>query len=182
MENVPTPCPLCGAGKHMKKTKALYGHHICKKCYFAFANRRQFAFLIDMLSWRVLMIPISFAIGFTLYFLGFEKDAVVAFASLIGWLLLSVFFCKDAFGGRSPGKALLGVKVLDVRTGQPASIGSSFRRNLPLLIPFMPLIVGGRLCSGFRPGDKWAHTKVIWTRHASHPIFAVSVPPPLPHQ
>ena len=158
----------------MKKSKPLYGHQVCKKCYYAFANRRQIAFVIDVLSWRVVMLPVSFAIGFVLTLLGFDHSSIVGIATLLGWLLLTVFFCKDSFAGQSPGKALLGVKVFDVRNGKPASIASSFKRNLPLFIPFMPLIVGGRLCSGFRTGDKWAHTKVIWMKHAEHPIFAVA--------
>jgi uncharacterized RDD family membrane protein YckC len=176
MEKVVDPCPLCANAKHMKKGKPLYGYRICKKCYYAFANRRQFAFLIDLLSWRVMMLPISFLIGFTLAFWGVERSAIAASATLIGWLLLTVFFCKDSFCGQSPGKALLGVRVIDTRSGQPASVVSSFKRNLPLLIPFMPLIVGGRLCSGYRIGDKWAHTKVIWNKHAGHPIFVVDAP------
>ena len=74
MENI--PCPLCGNAKHMKKSKPLYGHQVCKKCYYAFANRRQIAFVIDVLSWRVVMLPVSFAIGFVLTLLGFDHSAI----------------------------------------------------------------------------------------------------------
>lgn len=151
----------------------MYGHEVCKKCYFAFANRRQFAFLIDVLSWRVVTFPIFFAIGFVMALLGFEEGAIVTSATLFGWLLLTLFFCKDSLAGQSPGKALLGVKVMDTRTGQAAGLFASFKRNLPLLVPFMPLIIGGLLCSGYRIGDNWAHTKVIWNKHAENPIFAI---------
>lgn len=124
------------------------------------------------------MFPISFVIGFAMAVLGFEHSTIIASATLIGWLLLSLFFCKDSFTGQSPGKALLGVRVIDTRTGQAAGLLASFKRNLPLLIPFMPLIVGGRLCGGYRTGDKWAKTKVIWNKHAEHPIFAVDASTP----
>lgn len=119
------------------------------------------------------MLPVSFVIGFVLALLGFEHSTVIASATLFAWLLLTVFFCKDSFAGRSSGKALLGVRVIDTRTGQPAGVIASFKRNLPLLIPFMPLIVAGRLCSGYRTGDKWARAKVVWNKHAGHPIFDV---------
>ena len=174
MENITNACPLCGNAAHMPKSKPLYGHQVCKKCYLAFAYRRQFAFVIDLLGWRAAMLPISFMLGLVMAILRYQQGTIVATATLLGWLLLTLFFCKDAFTGQSPGKALLGVRVIDTRTGQAAGFMASFKRNLPLLIPFMPLIVGGRLCSGFRTGDKWAHTKVVWNRHAEHPIFAVN--------
>jgi transposase-like protein len=44
-----TSCPLCGEDKEMgKKAENLYGYLVCKKCNYAFANRRGFAFLIDL--------------------------------------------------------------------------------------------------------------------------------------
>src|SRR5260370_39550213 len=141
MENNTDPCPLCGNAKHMKKSKPLYGYQTCKKCYYAFANRRQFAFLIDLLSWRVMMLPVSFAIGVALTLFGVEHSRVIASATLLGWLLLTVFFCKDSFSGQSPFKALLGVIVIDTRSGQPASVLSSFKRNLQLRIPCILLII-----------------------------------------
>jgi len=174
MDNQNNPCPLCANAKHMKKAKPLYGHMVCKKCYFKFANRRQFAFFIDLVTWRVAMIPVGFAIGLVMGFAGFQQSEIFVTATVAGWLLLSIFFCKDSFAGQSPGKALCGVKVIDKESGKPASVGASFKRNLPLIIPFMPLIVGGRLCSGYRTGDKWARTKVIWQKYADHPIFATS--------
>jgi uncharacterized RDD family membrane protein YckC len=174
MDDQENLCPLCASAKHMKKAKPLYGHMVCRKCYYAFANRRQFAFFIDVVTWRVAMFPVGFAIGAVMATIGFQRSEIFTVATIIGWLLLSVFFCKDSFAGQSPGKVLCGVKVIDKETGKPASLGASFKRNLPLLIPFMPLIVGGRLCSGYRFGDKWAHTKVIWQKYADHPVFATS--------
>jgi uncharacterized RDD family membrane protein YckC len=172
METDNHPCPLCASAKHMKKAKPLYGHVVCKKCYYAFANRRQTAFVIDIITWRVAMIPVGIMIGMVMVTAGFRHVDIVATGAILGWLLLSVFFCKDSFAGQSPGKALCGVKVIDTATGKAAGIKASFKRNLPLLIPFMPLIVGGRLCSGHRLGDGWANTKVIWQKYADHPVFA----------
>ena len=120
------------------------------------------------------MLPVSFVTGFVLASFGLGHSLIENTAVVFGVLLLGLFFCKDAFAGKSPGKALLGVRVIDTTTGQPADVMASFKRNLPLIIPFMPLIVAGRLCSGYRTGDKWAGTKVIWSKHAEHPIFAVN--------
>jgi uncharacterized RDD family membrane protein YckC len=176
MDTPNTPCPLCASAKHTKKAKALYGNLVCKKCYYGFANRRQLAFFIDLVAWRVVMLPVGFVLGALMATAGFQRADIYAVATGVGWLLLSVFFCKDCFSGQSPGKALCGVKVINKATGQSAGIGASFKRNLPLLIPFMPLIVGGRLCRGHRLGDGWADTKVIWQKHADHPIFSVAPP------
>ena len=82
-----------------------------------------------------------------------------------------MFFCKDGFGGRSPGKALMGLHVLDTETLGPIGFGSSFKRNLPLLIPFMPLIVAVLLLKGHRIGDGWSRSRVVLTRSCRHPVF-----------
>lgn len=58
-----TPCPLCGSDKYMHKPKSLYGHQVCKKCVNGFANRRQLAFVIDMIIIRMAIFMITFAIG-----------------------------------------------------------------------------------------------------------------------
>ena len=49
MGNSNGACPLCGKTKHMRKAKKLYGHMVCPKCYYGFANRRQFAYILDLI-------------------------------------------------------------------------------------------------------------------------------------
>jgi len=172
--NVPGSCPLCGSSKHMAKAKALYGHMVCKKCYFAFANKRQGAYAIDILGYYALTFVAGILVAIVMALGGSSQTEIQSVASILGWILLPVLFFKDCFSGQSLGKAICGVKVIDDTTGAPGTIGASFKRNLPLLIPFMPLIVGGQLCKGHRTGDGWANTKVIWKKYANHPIFAPS--------
>jgi len=48
----PIACPLCGDTRRMNKPKEIYGHAVCKKCSTKFANRRQFAWIIDVIGFR----------------------------------------------------------------------------------------------------------------------------------
>jgi hypothetical protein len=98
---------------------------------------------------------------------------------------------RDAIGGRSLGKLLSGLVVINLATGRPCSIGGSVRRNLFLLIPganlvaiFLEATTIVRDPQGQRLGDRLAHTQVVdglgvrdlaaafqaWLRH---PISAI---------
>ena len=103
---------------------------------------------------------------------GLTPGTVRVVTTLLVWLLLPLWFCKDCFDGQSLGKVLCGVRVIDEATGAPCGVGTSFKRNLPLIIPFMPLIAAVQLCQGHRFGDGWSNTKVVWKKYADHPIFA----------
>jgi uncharacterized RDD family membrane protein YckC len=164
-------CPLCGTSDHMHKAMPLYNHMVCRKCYYKFANRRQFAFFIDVVCWRLLTLPLFVALGFAMGAAGVSVPAIKLTAGLLAYLLLLIFICKDSFFGHSPGKALMGVKAVDKTSGVPIGIGASFKRNLPLMIPFMPLIVAIRLCKGNRTGDGWSNSKVIWKKYELSPVF-----------
>ena len=84
---------------------------------------------------------------------------------------MGLFVMRDSFWGRSPGKMAMGVQVYDEVTGEPAGFMTSVKRNLPLLIPFMPLVVATTMLKGPRLGDGWARSKVVWLRYADHPVF-----------
>lgn len=174
--NAPGTCLLCGNGKHMSKAKPLYGHMVCRKCYFGFANQRQLAYFLDLLVYYALCFVAAILVGTVMGLAGFSQSAIQGVGSLLGWLILPVLFIKDCFSGQSVGKAICGVKVIDKITGEPGSMGASFKRNLPLMIPLMPFIVASQLCKGHRTGDGWANTKVIWKKYASHSIFAPEQP------
>lgn len=170
-EHSPVTCPLCGSGKHMAKAKPLYGHMVCKKCYYSFANQRQLAYFLDLLIYYAICFIVGLLLGVLMAASGSSKSDFENVASLLGWILLPFLICKDCFSGQSVGKAMCGVKVIDETTGEPGGIGASFKRNLPLVIPFMPLFVAFQLSKGHRTGDGWSNTKVIWKKYASHPIF-----------
>lgn len=156
-------CPLCGRTKPMKKAKELYGQKICKKCYYGFANRRNFAFVVDILIWNIMFVLYAILIG------GYgDLDELN-----LWFISLALFGLKDGFSGHSPGKAIFGVQTMMETTGQPAGFLAAFMRNLPLCIPLMPIVVSSQLLKGHRTGDGWSNTKVIWKKYKDHPIFAV---------
>jgi uncharacterized RDD family membrane protein YckC len=67
------------------------------------------------------------------------------------------------FGGRSLGKKLMGLKVVNTKTGKPCSIKDSILRNITLFIPVVNLIeivMPFIDAEGLRFGDKLAGTKV----------------------
>lgn len=101
------------------------------------------------------------------------SEAEVQTAITIAWWTLFplLFFPKDGFAGHSLGKLICGVQVVHQKTLQPVWLGRSFLRNLPLIIPFVPLIIAFLLQGGYRWGDSWAGTKVIWKKYANHPVF-----------
>jgi uncharacterized RDD family membrane protein YckC len=165
---MPTSCPVCGRDRWMgTRAKLLYGQAVCSKCHSAFANRRQAAFAVDTVIYG-LVLTVAFSLAGVS-----DADTVRGTA----FLLFPVFGLKDGFRGSSPGKALLGVQVVDERTGQPGGFGGAFKRNLILMVPFVPLIVAFTLGSGKRWGDNWAKTRVIWTKYRDRAPFAV-IPAP----
>jgi uncharacterized RDD family membrane protein YckC len=149
---------------------------VCKRCWGKYINRRQCAGAIDYIVLRMLIVSVGLA-GITWsatspvianqggqgYY--FRIDFVTLFLSM---LLLTP---KDAFAGRSPGKWLLGLRVVDRDTAKPISLLQSIERNLPLVIPFAPLIAAIQINKGPRLGDGWANTKVIWTKYANNLVF-----------
>lgn len=164
-------CPLCRLEKHMHKAKPLYGVDVCKKCYNGFANRRQFAFIIDSLVFRVATFAVGMAVGVSIVLAGGSESTLLAIAWPLDIGMLALFFCKDGLAGRSLGKLICGVHTIDERTGESIGLIASFKRNLLLVVPFLPLVVAYQLCKGHRWGDGWSHSKVIWNKFADHPIF-----------
>ena len=163
--NAEQACPLCTKDQHMgKKAKVLYGHPVCKKCYYAFANRRQLAFVIDIILWNI-------CLGVVFGLSGLPIDA----ARGLGFLLFPIFCLKEGISGSSPGKAMMGVQTINTLTGRPSGFGSSFKRNLPLMIPFAALFVVSQLSKGNRWGDGWAHTRVVWKKYRNKAPFIVGV-------
>src|SRR5689334_8741274 len=54
-----------------------------------------------------------------------------------GYLVLAIAFVlfRDAIGGRSFGKFLFGLVVVDLETGRPCGYGAAIRRNALFLLP-----------------------------------------------
>lgn len=78
----------------------------------------------------------------------------------MGWRMVLLF--KDGVNGRSPGKALNGLRVIDIDSNKPIGFIRSFQRNLLLLVPLVgEIAVFFTMNLGIRPFDRWANCKVI---------------------
>jgi uncharacterized RDD family membrane protein YckC len=174
-------CPICEKSVNTKRMKKLYDMPVCPKCRNGFANRRQFAYLVDAITFWLLWFLLASALYYIVPGMAalnekLSQDNVAAFICnmLIGWVIYPIIFCmKDGFHGQSPGKWLCGVRAVDKDTLEPIGFGRSLKRNLPLVIPFAPLIVAFLLLKGRRWGDTWANTRVILKKHAYRPPFDI---------
>jgi uncharacterized RDD family membrane protein YckC len=115
------------------------------------ARKRLIAAGIDGLIATTLMVT-SATTGIALYF-GLSA----------GYLLL-----RDAVGGRSIGKLVLGLIVIDLQSGRPTSWSGSAQRNIVLLLPganVAAVFLEGRTIlvdpQGQRLGDRLAQTQVV---------------------
>jgi len=168
-------CPICDRQVRAKAMRKLYEVPVCKKCRNAFANRRQGAYLLDVLLLYVLSMLFGAALGLMfpeVFDQGLETAGSAVFYLAYMWLFLPILFAlKDGFRGYSPGKWLLGVRVVDRETLEPIGFGRALKRNLCFIVPFAPLVILVRMIKGRRWGDGWANTLVVWTKHAHRVPF-----------
>ena len=157
------PCPLCGDTQKMgPRARVLYEYWICRRCSNGLVNRRQLAWLLDLVPLWALMFVMAFTVGMVG---GAARADVTGAAAALPWLAYGLWLFKDGFHGHSFGKALLGLQVVDVDTGEGAGFGASFQRNLPLMIPFAVIFAAFQLSRGTRLGDRWANTRVVWKKY-----------------
>jgi uncharacterized RDD family membrane protein YckC len=168
-------CTVCGSAARLHKgRKVIYDHLACQRCWKAFVNRRTLAYAIDLaLLWlgtTSLMFLLSVLVSAAGPVTGTVAEAV-SFTAWIGGLAL--FVARDALlEGRSPGKALTGLAVVERVGGRPIGVAASVRRNLVMLVPLVPLLAASQIQrGGTRWGDRWAGTRVIWTAHADRLPF-----------
>jgi len=175
----PSVCPLCGKAEHMRKAKSVYEHWVCGRCSRSFANRRQAAYVLDYFASPILALPFLMVLMIPAFVIvqcmsgsfETEEEKFAKIEFLLPLFLTLCFLLKDGFLGYSFGKWVCGLRVMNEATGKPAGFVASFKRNLPLLIPIVPLVVMSRLMKGYRVGDGWAKTKVVWTKYAASPLF-----------
>jgi uncharacterized RDD family membrane protein YckC len=132
---------------------------------------RSCAWGIDQLIQWTLILIISITAGF----FGEESGGL--------WLLLILFFCIDwfyhviweiLFRGQSPGKRIMGIRVVG-SGGEPVSPGASFLRNLlrfadTFLFLYPIALVCMSASQGFRRLGDWAgSTLVVYTNQALAP-------------
>ncbi len=174
-------CPIClRSFKDARRAKDLYQVPVCRKCRNAFANRRQAAYLVDAAIWWLLATLTAGLLG--LIFFSSPSATAIAragtvparpeYVTLLVLALIEPFVfgtLKDGFSGRSPGKFLFGLQVIDVETREPIGFLQAFKRNLILVVPYLNIVglIGGviTMMGGRRWGDGWARTQVIWLKH-----------------
>jgi uncharacterized RDD family membrane protein YckC len=90
--------------------------------------------------------------------------------SMPAYLVLSAGYVllRDAIGGQSVGKLLVGLIAIDLHSGRPASTLESVKRNSILLLPganIVAIFLEGRTIlidpQGQRLGDRLAQTQVV---------------------
>lgn len=181
-------CPLClRPMPKPHKCKTLYDVKVCKKCRNGFANRRQAAYVVDILLYMLaatLLFVVAVSLQSSLSGAGAglrvvttaapRSPAVAILMTLLQWVVLPfIFLLKDSFNGYSPGKRLFGVRVVDSVSRIPIGPRQSIRRNLLLWIPYIGFICAVlTMMRGQRWGDKWANTMVIWEKHQHRVPFS----------
>jgi uncharacterized RDD family membrane protein YckC len=99
--------------------------------------------------------------------LAYLIDAVIATIGMILCILpgLAYFLLKDTlYDGRSVGKKMMGLQVINSQTLTPCKMMESVIRNVTLMIPIFGLIDAVMVFvdpDNLRFGDKWATTMVI---------------------
>jgi uncharacterized RDD family membrane protein YckC len=152
-----------------RKAKRLYDFCVCGKCWNSFSSRRELAYLIDWVIYYILLLLFMFALEAAYVSLFLENplgpSPVFAFNFLFLFGGRVLFLFRDAFNGRGPGKLLCGLRVVNEERYQPCSLVDSIKRNLPLIVPYVALVLLFMIGKGKRWGDGWAKTKVIWIKH-----------------
>jgi len=142
---VPTApqCCLCGNWLQLG-SKPLYGFQVCPKCFNDFAWKRAFAYIIDIVIVNAIvgvLIVVMLVVGVALVGAGQgsanEDQAATAGGMVIvfgylGSLLMAyvLIIMRDGHRGMSPGKRILGLRVINSVNGNPTSWGDSFKRNV----------------------------------------------------
>jgi len=76
-------------------------------------------------------------------------------------------------GYRPPNAVSTGSWSVDIaRTRMCVADWQSLKRNLPILVPCAIIVMPATLEKGWRWGDHWARTRVIWKKHRLELPFA----------
>jgi uncharacterized RDD family membrane protein YckC len=126
--------------------------------------RRYVAHFLDGTIFAVLYVVLVLVVGSALPE-GDASDAIFAAVLVLGFTLgqLAYYVLTQRRHGHTPGKRLVGIRVVD-RHGSVPSTPALVKRTIPLLIEYFYVIaLIGMLTSSFRQrlGDRWADTYVI---------------------
>ncbi len=116
-------------------------------------------FLAWILDWFVCLIPTRVVGVLTL-----PAEVQIFLAAFVVMGSFAAFLCRDyLMGGRSIGKRILGLSVVDQKTGEPVTGGHLVLRNLFLFL--YPVDGGFLLFSGRSLGERTTGTRVIRARN-----------------
>ena len=131
--------------------------------------RRALAHVIDGL------LPFALALAVAAALNGVSEDlAVAAFLLVFLGLSFVIPLVQQGLTGYTPGKWLLGIRVVNA-DGRPPGVLAAFKRTLTLIFEWTAFIAIFAIWShpqGQRFGDRWAGTYVVRARHGE-------LPPPL---
>jgi uncharacterized RDD family membrane protein YckC len=102
----------------------------------------------------------SFAGLFTVSHEAAEISLFTGPARYIALLGFALYFCKDSFNGRSLAKRILGLQVVDNKTGQPATALQCLLRNLFCILWIVEFFVAVSDTAS-RIGDRVAGTRLV---------------------
>ena len=120
------------------------------------------AFLVDALSIAIILIAPASLASYVLAWIGSGSIKAI---QIVWWAALGILtvglLIRDGYHGRSPGKRLLGLRLVTPR-GDGCGYGRSLVRNIPLIVPLWNLVEAVLVVSGKRrTGDRIAKTTVM---------------------
>ena len=118
------------------------------------------AFLTDALSIAVILVLPASITSYAMAWIGGSVRAIQIVWYVALGILILVILLRDGYRGRSPGKRLLGLRII-TPTSDRCGYLRSFGRNLPLIIPVWNLVEVFLVVAGKpRTGDRIAGTIV----------------------
>jgi uncharacterized RDD family membrane protein YckC len=128
------------------------------------SGRRYLAHWLDSTQFVVLFLILVVLVGSVLPE-GDTSDAVFVAVLVLGFTVgqVAYYVLTQRRHGRTPGKRLAGIRVVDRQGGVPGT-GALIKRTLPLLVEYFYVIaLISMLSSDFRQrlGDRWADTYVV---------------------
>lgn len=159
---------------------------------------RFLAAIIDTFFIGVAEVIVLLVVGLAVQSLSLGESILTAAGALLGFIILWGYYVafELAWNGQSPGKRMLGLRVVR-EGGRPITVIASIIRNLIRIVDFLPLLYGIGVVAMFvdrrarRLGDLAAGVLVVRERAevtleslAARPLLATTLPPdhgPLAH-
>src|ERR1043166_988648 len=108
------------------------------------------AFLVDALSISIVLIAPASVASYVLAWIGSGSIKAIQIVWLVALAILMIaLLVRDGYHGRSPGKRLLGLRLVTPR-GEGCGYFRSIIRNLPLLLPVWNLVEAVLVVTGKR--------------------------------